>query len=55
MNFEFPKQIDRYWFGNSSFKTQLLNSLTLLLPDVEQYIIRKFRRQLKQINKPQLK
>jgi predicted metal-dependent hydrolase len=55
MNFEFPKQIDRYWFGNSPFKTHLFNSFTLLLPDAEQYIIRNVGRQLKQINKPQLK
>jgi predicted metal-dependent hydrolase len=55
MNFEFPKQIDRYWFGNSPFKTHLLNSLTLFLPDFEQYMIRNVGRQLKQINNPQLK
>lgn len=36
-------------------KTHLFNSLTLLLPDAEQYIIRDIRRQLKQISKPQLK
>jgi hypothetical protein len=54
-NFDFPKQIDRYWFGTSPFKTHLLNSLTLLLPDIEQYIIQNVRRQLKQLDKPQLK
>lgn len=54
INFNFPKQIDRYWFGNSPFKTHLLNSLTLLLPDAEQYIIRNVKRQLKHINQPQL-
>lgn len=54
-DFEFPRQIDKYWFGNSAFKTHLLNSLTLLLPDLEQYIIRNITRQLKEINYPYLK
>ncbi len=54
-DFEFPQQIDKYWLGNSPFKTHLLNSLTLLLPDLEQYIIRNVTRQLKQINCPHLK
>lgn len=50
-----PKQIDRYWFANSPFKTHLFNSFTLFLPDGEQYLIRNVGRQLKQINQPQLK
>ncbi|MBW4638878.1 MAG: metal-dependent hydrolase [Gloeocapsa sp. UFS-A4-WI-NPMV-4B04] len=55
INFDFPKQIDRYWFGNSPFKTHLFNSFTLFLPDGEQYMIRNVGRQLKQIKNPQLK
>jgi hypothetical protein len=54
-NFQFPESIDRYWCGNSPFKTHLLNSLTLLLPDVEQYLIRNVRKRLKLIDEPQLK
>lgn len=54
-NFDFPKQSDRYWCGNSPFKTHLLNSLTLLLPDVEQYLIRNVSQRLKLLDKPQLK
>lgn len=54
-NFEFPEQIDRYWCGNSPFKTHLLNSLTLLLPDIEKYLIRNVRQRLNLIDELQLK
>jgi hypothetical protein len=55
INFEFPLESDRYWCGNSPFKTHLLNSFTLLLPDVEQYLIRAVRQRLKFIDNLQLK
>lgn len=55
INFDFPEQIDRYWFGNSPYKTHLFNSFTLFLPDGEQYMIRNIGRQLKQIDKLYLK
>ncbi len=55
INFEFLQESDRYWCGNSAFKTHLLNSFTLLLPDIEQYLIRAVRQRLKFIDNPQLK
>ncbi|OUL18577.1 hypothetical protein BV378_36550 [Nostoc sp. RF31YmG] len=55
INFEFPEQIERYWFGKSAFKTHLLNSLTILLPDIEQYLIHNIKNRIKQIGNPQLK
>lgn len=54
VNIEFPEQIDRYWFGNSPFKTHFLNSITLLFPDVEQYIIRNVRQWLKQTSQGEI-
>lgn len=54
MNFEFPKQMEKYWFGNSPFKTHLLNSLTLLLPDIEHYLIFNVSQRLKLIENPEL-
>jgi predicted metal-dependent hydrolase len=55
INFEFPQQIQRYWFGKSAFKTHLLNSLTILLPDIEQYLIHNVKHRIKQIDSSQLK
>lgn len=54
INLNFPEDIERYWLGNSPFKTHLLNSLTLLLPDVEQYLIRHVNQRLKSIDNTQL-
>jgi uncharacterized protein len=54
MSFEFPKQMEKYWFGNSPFKTHLLNSLTLLLPDIEKYLIFNVNQRLKLIATPEL-
>lgn len=54
-DFEFSAQSDRYWCGNSPFKTHLLNSLTLFLPDVERYLIRAVGQRVKHIEQPQLK
>jgi len=55
MNFDFPEQLERYWHGNSPFKTHFFNSITLLFPDGEQFMLRTVKRQLKQIDNPQLK
>jgi uncharacterized protein len=55
VNFEFPLQIERYWLGKSAFKTHLSNSLTVLLPDIEQYLIDNVKNRIKQIDNPQLK
>jgi uncharacterized protein len=55
MNFDFTEPISRYWYGNSPFKTHFFNSITLLFPDGEQFMLRTVKRQLKQIDNPQLK
>jgi predicted metal-dependent hydrolase len=55
IHFDFPSQISRYWLGNSPYKTHLLNSLTLLLPDVERYINQTVKQQLPHIQAPQLR
>lgn len=55
MNFDFPEQIERYWYGNGPFKTHFFNSITLLFPDGEQFMLRTVKRQIKQIDNPQLK
>lgn len=55
IHFDFPDQISRYWLGNSSYRTHLLNSLTLLLPDVERYINQTVKQQLPQIQASQLR
>lgn len=55
MNFDFPEQIQRYWYGDSPFKTHFFNSITLLFPDGEQFMLRTVKRQIKQIDNPQLK
>lgn len=54
-NFKFSEDINRYWCGNSPFKTHLLNSFTLFLPDVEQYLIRTVRQRLNSLDEPLLK
>lgn len=53
-NFDFPEHIDRYWCGNSPFKTHFFNSITLLFPDGEQFMLRTIKRQIKQIDNTQL-
>lgn len=53
-DFALPEQLDRYWLGNCPFKTHLLNSLTLLLPEVEHHLIRSVKRALPQIQQPLL-
>src|SRR6476646_8971660 len=55
IHFDFPSQISRYWLCNSPYKTHLLNSLTLLLPDVERYINQTVKQQLPRIQAPQLR
>ena len=55
IHFDFPDQISKYWLGNSPYKTHLLNSLTLLLPDVERYINQTVKQQLPQIQAAQLR
>ncbi len=54
-NFNFSSQIQRYWYGNSAFKTHFFNSITLLFPDGEQFMLRTIKRQIKQIENTQLK
>ncbi|QLE58180.1 metal-dependent hydrolase [Nostoc sp. TCL26-01] len=54
-NFDFPEQISRYWYGNSVFKSHFFNSITLLFPDGEQFMLRTIKRQIKQIDNPNLK
>ncbi|HEY9673120.1 MAG TPA: metal-dependent hydrolase [Waterburya sp.] len=54
-NFNFSEDINRYWCGHSAFKTHFLNSLTLFLPEAEQYLIRIMGQRLKFLNKSQLK
>ena len=52
---EFSEEVNRYWLGNSPFKTHLFNSFTLLIPDIEKYIIQSIKRQLPEIKQPLLK
>jgi uncharacterized protein len=54
-NFDFPEQIDRYWCGNNLFKTHFFNSITLLFPDGERFMLWAIKSKLQQINDPQLK
>lgn len=46
--FEFPVPIERYWMGGSVFKTHLLNTFTLMLPEMERYLIQIVKQGLKQ-------
>lgn len=39
-NYQFSDDTERYWFGNSIFKTHLANALTILFPDVEKFFVR---------------
>ncbi|KOP22998.1 hypothetical protein AMR41_28355 [Hapalosiphon sp. MRB220] len=55
MNFDFSEQTERYWCGNSHFRTHFFNSITLLFPDGEQFMLRTIKGQIKQINNLQLK
>lgn len=55
IHFRFPDTIERYWLGDSAYNTHLLNSLTLLLPDIERYINHTIKQQLPQITEPQLR
>lgn len=54
-NFEFPQETERYWLANSAFKTHLLNSLTIMLPDIEQYLIHNVKNRIKHIDSLWLK
>lgn len=54
VNFQFPEHIDRYWLGSGAFRTHLLNSATLLLPDVERYLIRTIKQAAPLIEQPLL-
>ena len=51
--FEFPAPIDRYWMGGSVFKTHLLNTFTLMLPEMERYLIQVVNQGLKQAKTPE--
>ena len=55
IHFRFPDTIERYWLGDSAYNTHLLNSLTLLLPDIERYINQTIKQQLPQLTNPQLR
>jgi uncharacterized protein len=55
IHFRFPDTIERYWLGDSAYNTHLLNSLTLLLPDIERYINQTIKQQLPQITDPTLR
>ena len=54
-NLKFPKKIPKHWFGQSAFKTHLLNSFTLFFPSGEKYFIRSIKRVLKDIDNEELK
>lgn len=54
-NFDFSEQIDRYWCDNDIFKTHFFNSITLLFPDGERFMIWAMKHHFKQINEPKLK
>ncbi|MBD1861660.1 MULTISPECIES: metal-dependent hydrolase [Trichocoleus] len=54
IHFRFPDTIERYWLGDSAYNTHLLNSLTLLLPDIERYMNHIIKQQLPHITDSQL-
>jgi uncharacterized protein len=55
VNFAFPQQTERYWCGNSAFKTHLFNSFTLGVPDIEKYLILNIKKRINKIDNPTLK
>lgn len=55
MGFVFAESIPKHWLDNNAYKTHLLNSLTLFLPDVEHYLNRTIKKAQPQINDPALK
>lgn len=50
MDFRFPQNIDKHWFGKSPFKTQWLNSYTLVIPDGEKFILRSTKRYVDRVD-----
>ena len=54
IDFEFPEDIEKYWFGGSAVKTHVFNTITLLFPEGEQYFIRAVNRFRDRIEDPGL-
>ncbi|RME00283.1 MAG: metal-dependent hydrolase [Deltaproteobacteria bacterium] len=54
IDFEFPEEIEKYWFGGSAVKTHVFNTITLLFPEGEQYFIRSVNRFRDRIEDPAL-
>ena len=55
LNFDFSANTERYWFKQSVFKTHLFNSITILIPEIEKYLILNVKKRINFIDNPQLK
>lgn len=50
VDFQFPQNIAKHWFADSPFKTQWLNSYTLIIPDGEKFILRSTKRYVDRVD-----
>lgn len=50
VDFRFPQNIEKHWFARSPFKTQWLNSYTLVIPDGEKFILRSTKRYVDRVD-----
>ncbi len=55
MGFEFGEQVPRYWLENSPFLSHMMNALSLLFPQGEQFFVDSVRAFRDQIKDPRLK
>jgi predicted metal-dependent hydrolase len=55
LDFDFSQDIERYWFDQSAFKTHLFNSFTIIVYDMEKYLIQNVNNRMNFIDDPQLK
>ncbi|WP_111497085.1 metal-dependent hydrolase [Marinobacter bohaiensis] len=55
MGFEFNDKVPRYWLDNSPFLSHMMNALSVLFPQGEQYFVDAVRYYRDQINDPTLK
>lgn len=54
MGFEFDEQVPRYWLENSPFLSHMMNALSVLFPQGEQFFVDSVRAFRDQISDPQL-
>lgn len=55
MGFEFGEQVPQYWLDNSYFLSHMMNSLSVLFPQGEQFFVDSVRAYRDQISDPKLK